>query len=122
MVHNFKEFSPDSIGRSAMDETVTLAKQLDEERFTDMTFNYINDLLNIYNNPLEDEELLELTKFEAEEDREEVTNEKCENSGLTLECVTTLHRKAKELRQYAENWDPNMISFLKCYDSIFSDV
>ncbi|XP_060638038.2 chromobox protein homolog 3 isoform X1 [Anolis sagrei] len=121
VVHDYKGFSPNEIHHSAVDKAVRLAKILGGEGFSDMTAKDVNDLLDMHSQPLTHEDLEELTKSASEEEEEEGQwAEEEEVVGLTLERLATLHKKAQELQQLAEDWDTNMIRSLQFRNSVDS--
>lgn len=61
-----------------------------------------------------DEDLLE----SASEEEEEVTDPMQKEEILTLECLSDLMRKAKELHGKTEAWDPYMVQSLRFKNAI----
>ena len=108
VTHDNEGFTPDEVYHSADDRAVRLARLVSTEGFSDMMTEEVNTFIDCHSNPLNDEDLNEMTRSASEEEEEPASDE-VEERGLNLENLQDLLNMARGLQQRPQEIDDNMV-------------
>ncbi|XP_015921938.1 tigger transposable element-derived protein 1-like [Parasteatoda tepidariorum] len=123
VVHDYPGFTLEEIHHLAVEKAARLAHIIRNEGFVDMTKEDISALIDCHSDQLTDEDLLEMTKFESEEENEEEDEEETDKRGLTQENLQQLCNMARAMQRFAQDIDHDMVravEFSNCVEGVLS--